>query len=80
MKTIKANDPLQPGYQYPLAAREGELEFSPDLTPKQMLDLGVFGAHYFEGYGSEFPTDWFSDARVSVVHDFHQNTTIFFDL
>lgn len=73
MKTIKANDPLQPGYQYPLAAREGELEFSSDLTPKQMLDLGVFGAHYFEGYGSEFPTDWFSDARVSVVHDFHQN-------
>ena len=73
MKTITVNDPLQPGYQYPLTAKIGDLDFSPDLSPQQMLELGVFGAHYFEGHADEYPHEWFTHARISDVHDFHQN-------
>lgn len=44
-------------------------EFTPDLTPQQMLELGVFGAHYFEGEHDEFPKKWFVGARLSDTHD-----------
>lgn len=42
-----------------------------------MLELGVFGAHYFEGYHDEYPSDWFKNAKISKTHDFHQN---YFDI
>lgn len=39
--------------------------FEPDLTPKDMLDLGVFGGWYFEGDTAEYPTAWFETAKLS---------------
>ena len=47
--------------------------FTPDLSPKQMLALGVFGGHYFEGEHDEFPKEWFKNAKLSHTHDVHLN-------
>ena len=75
VKTITTTDPLQSGYAYELEAEVGDLayDFTPDLTPKQMLELGVFGAHYFEGHHAEYPSDWFKEAVISAVHDPSKN-------
>jgi len=47
---INMQDNLQK-YSYVLSVLEGSdfsSDFSPDLTPPQMLELGVFGGNYFE--------------------------------
>ena len=79
MKTVTVNDSLQRNYTYELSEPEGHLGegFTPDLTPQQMLELGVFGAHYFEGEQDEFPATWFKNAKLSDTHDPHLN---YFDI
>ena len=42
-----------------------EPAFNPDLTPQQMLELGVFGGAYFDGQVDEFPPHWFEGAKTS---------------
>lgn len=42
-----------------------DIDFKPQLSPKEMLRLGVFGGWYFEGDHDEYPADWFEDARLS---------------
>lgn len=67
-KTIVVNDKMQKGYKYELAAPVGKKfdpEFKPDLTPKQMLNLGVFGGKYMTDCTKEFPATWFKSARLS---------------
>jgi hypothetical protein len=70
-RPIHVHDSLQ-DYTYTLSEPMGANfapEFTPDLTPQQMLELGVFGAHYFEGEQGEFPPEWFQHARLSGTHD-----------
>ena len=48
--------------------------FKPQLTPKKMLELGVFGGSYFsDGDTSEFPKTWFKKAKMSEKFDVNLN-------
>ena len=66
-KTITVKDKLQRGYKYSLTAAPGKnfaQDFKPQLTPKQMLALGVFGGLYLYDCQKEFPRDWFVKAKM----------------
>ncbi|MDH5396162.1 MAG: hypothetical protein OEW97_07785 [Gammaproteobacteria bacterium] len=68
MKTIHVSDSMQEGYSYQLVEAMGEnfaSDFKPELTPKEMLALGVFGGKYLNDCKKEFPKDWFVDAKLS---------------
>ena len=48
--------------------------FKPQLTPKRMLELGVFGGAYFvDGSTKEFPKSWFINAKTSSKFDVNLN-------
>jgi hypothetical protein len=67
-RTVIVNDTIQKGYVYEISSAEGECfssDFRPALTPKDMLELGVFGGHYLNDCTDEFPLEWFSRARLS---------------
>jgi len=71
MTKIVVQDNLQ-NYEYVTIEEVGknfDTEFQPDLTPQQMLELGVFGGNYFEGYVDEYPSVWFKSAKISEKHD-----------
>ena len=57
-KTVTVNDKMQKSFRYMLTEPIGknfDLEFKPELTPKQMLSLGVFGGKYMTDCRKEFP-------------------------
>ena len=66
--TVEVRDSMQHGYTYictePMG-RHFDPEFTPDLTPKEMLALGVFGGKYMTDCQDEFPKDWFQQAKLS---------------
>ena len=65
---ISVHDKMQTGYVYELTEPEGENfdeGFSPELTPKEMLALGIFEGKYMTDCRAEFPEDWFKEARLS---------------
>ncbi len=76
MKTVVVRDSMQNGYCYRLSVPAGkhfDPEFKPDLTPKQMLELGIFGGRYMNDCRKEFPKSWFVKARLSERHDKKMN-------
>ena len=65
---VHVSDSMQPDYWYDLTAPAGkgfDPEFTPDLSPKEMLAMGVFGGKYMTDGQGEFPADWFVDAKLS---------------
>lgn len=64
---VKINDSMQKGF-YTLTEEVGlnfNSNFKPELTPKEMLELGVFGGKYLNDCISEYPKDWFINAKLS---------------
>lgn len=71
--TIVVSDKMQKDYRYELSEPSGhnfDPRFEPQLTPKEMLQLGVFGGKYMTDCQREFPADWFAEAKLSPTrHD-----------
>jgi hypothetical protein len=68
-RTVVVNDKMQKGYRYLRTAPVGrnfDPQFRPDLTPQQMLRLGVFGGRYMTDTRKEFPKNWFTRAKLST--------------
>ncbi len=73
------NDLMQQNYRYELTAPMGEDfddNFAPELTPKEMLALGVFGGRYMTDCRDEFPSDWYVKAKL--CHEKHDPALNFF--
>ena len=70
---VVVRDLMQLDYVYFLTEQVGgkfHPEFRPQLSPKEMLKLGVFGGKYMSDCTAEFPVDWFEKARLcSEIHD-----------
>lgn len=67
-KYIVVNDKMQKNYRYVLTKPVGKnfsSEFKPQLTPQQMLELGVFGGKYMTDCKQEFPQSWYKKAKLS---------------
>lgn len=68
MRVVVVNDKIQSNYQYvctePVGKNFSPL-FKPELTPREMLELGVFGGKYLTDCREEFPSDWFTHAKLS---------------
>ena len=59
---------MQKRYSYYLTEPRGKhfaSDFKPDLTPKEMLALGIFGGKYMTDCQKEFPRSWFTHAKLS---------------
>lgn len=68
-KIIIVNDKMQKNYRYELTEKVGQnfaADFKPELTPAEMLALGVFGGRYMRDCTAEFPASWFKKAKFAV--------------
>ncbi len=76
---VVVNDLMQRNYNYLLTEPIGKnfhADFCPEITPKQMLALGVFGGKYMTDCTDEFPEDWF--VRAKLNHERHEPVLNFF--
>jgi len=67
-RSVTVNDKMQKRYRYALTAPAGrgfDPEFRPQLTPAEMLRLGVFAGKYMTDCRREFPKSWFAGAKLS---------------
>ncbi|WP_072392787.1 hypothetical protein [Hyphomicrobium sp. CS1GBMeth3] len=67
-KIVTVNDRMQRNYRYQLTQPPGrgfDPVFFPELTPAEMLRLGVFGGKYMTDCRDEFPASWFTRAKLS---------------
>ena len=68
---VVVNDRMQRGYRYLRTEPPGERfhpDFRPQLTPAEMLKIGVFGGKYMTDCRAEFPADWFDGAKLCAEH------------
>ena len=70
-KIVIVNDKMQNNYIYHLVEPIGgnfHIEFKPELTPPEMLMLGIFWWKYMTDCVNEFPKEWFENAKLSSTH------------
>jgi len=68
-RIVVVTDKMQRRYRYERTAPVGrrfDPEFRPELTPREMLELGVFGGKYMTDCRGEFPAAWFKRAKLSL--------------
>ncbi|HJV35841.1 hypothetical protein [Geomonas sp.] len=78
-KRVVVRDLMQKDYEYVLSEPEGKNfhpDFKPELTPKELLKMGVFGGKYMTDCRDEFPADWFEEAKL--CHERHDAELNFF--
>ncbi len=66
--SVTVSDRMQRGYRYVRtepAGRNFDPEFEPELSPKEMLALGVFAGKYMTDCRKEFPASWFAKAKLA---------------
>ncbi len=80
MKKVRATNKLQKNYTYictkPIG-KQFDPEFKPEHTPKEMLELGIFGGLYFDEIPQEFPKNWFTRAKLSPDGKPHKKLNYF---
>ena len=67
-RIVTVNDRMQKNHRYELTQPTGRNfrpEFCPELTPAEMLSLGVFGGKYMTDCQREFPRRWFMRAKLA---------------
>ncbi|MFC3785642.1 hypothetical protein GGR90_003377 [Sphingopyxis italica] len=65
---VVVNDRMQQGYRYRRTAPMGgcfDPGFEPELTPAEMLNLGIFCGKYMTDCTAEFPASWFRRAKLA---------------
>jgi hypothetical protein len=68
-RIVVVNDTMQRGYRYECVAPIGRAfdpNFQPELTPQEMLRLGIFCGKYMTDSRDEFPASWFSHAKLAT--------------
>ncbi|UCC94866.1 MAG: hypothetical protein JSW40_08650, partial [Candidatus Omnitrophota bacterium] len=66
-KIIVVNDKMQKNFRYVLTEPVGknfDPEFKPELSPKEMLKMGIFGGRYMTDCRKEFPKSWYKNAKL----------------
>ncbi|MEE3236080.1 MAG: hypothetical protein VX236_02045, partial [Pseudomonadota bacterium] len=66
-RLIAVEDSFQQGFECELTEPEGRRfapEFKPELTPKKMLELGVFGGLYMTDSRDDFSLEWFQNSKL----------------
>ena len=79
-RRVVVDDLMQTDYVYFLNGagrrRNFHPDFRPDLSPREMLELGVFGGKYMTDCTAEFPSEWFENAKL--CHERHDPRLNFF--
>ena len=67
-RRVTVCDRMQQSYSYLCTVKPGAdfaPGFAPELTPPEMLHMGVFGGCYLTDCRDEFPAEWFDGAPLS---------------
>ncbi len=83
-KIVRVSNRFQKGYSYKLTEPVGKNfhpDFKPDLSPQEMLRLGVFGGAYFIGVvglkPKDLPQSWWRGVKLSKDGQKHGELNFF---